>query len=140
MQSQGNRRRIRIGLIGCGFYAQNHLHAWRDLAGLGADLVALCDQDQTKARTAGERFGASWLAVHENFRFATSMRRVKQVIASGTIGEPSWARIAFRTGYDVYKGQPYFYDEKRLAILDVGIHVLDLARVFLGEVERVYCE
>ena len=205
MQSQDSHDRIRIGLIGCGFYAQNHLHAWRDLAGLGADLVALCDQDETKARAAGERFGAawftdaremfgavpldlvdittrmdshrelaalaaerglaavvqkpfaptwedcvaivetakkhgSWLAVHENFRFATSMRRVKQVIASGTIGEPSWARIAFRTGYDVYKGQPYFYDEKRLAILDVGIHVLDLARVFLGEVERVYCE
>ena len=23
---------IRIGVIGCGFYAQNHLHAWKDLA------------------------------------------------------------------------------------------------------------
>ena len=25
-------------------------------------------------------------------------------------------------------------------ILDLGIHVLDLARYFLGDVERVYCE
>jgi D-apiose dehydrogenase len=205
MQATESGRRIRVGLIGCGFYAQNHLHAWRDLADEGVDLVAVCDQDLTKARTAGERFGAawftdartmfdaqpldlvdittrmdshqalaalaaerglaavvqkpfaptweecvaivetakkrnSWLAVHENFRFATSMQRIKQVIESGTIGEPSWARIPFRTGYDVYKGQPYFYNEERLAILDVGIHVLDLARVFLGEVERVYCE
>jgi len=40
-------------------------------------------------RTA-QRHGA-WLAVHENFRFATSMRRVKQVLDSGTIGPPSWA-------------------------------------------------
>ena len=195
----------RVGLIGCGFYAQNHLHAWRDLASEGADLVAVCDRDEAKARAAGERFNVpwfkdaramldavpldlvdiatrmdthrelaaltaerriatvvqkpfaptwedcvaivdfakargAWLAVHENFRFATAMRRVKQVIDSGAIGEPDWARISFRTGFDVYKGQPYFYDEERLAILDVGIHVLDLARLFLGEVERVYCE
>ncbi|MGH6926703.1 MAG: Gfo/Idh/MocA family protein, partial [Dongiaceae bacterium] len=34
----------------------------------------------------------------------------------------------------------YFYTEERFAILDVGIHVLDLARVFMGEVERVSCE
>ena len=75
-----------------------------------------------------------FLAVHENFRFQTPMRRVRTLIASGTIGEPSWARISFRTGYDVYRTQPYFYDEERLVILDVGIHVLDLARFFLGEV------
>lgn len=197
--------RTRVGLIGCGFYAQNHLHAWKDLASEGAELVAVCDRDESKARAAGEKFGApwftdaaamldgieldlvdittrmdshralaaltstrripavvqkpfapvwedcvaivetarthgAWLAVHENFRFATSMMRVKQVLDSGTIGDPSWARLSFRTGYDVYKGQPYFYDEERLVILDVGIHVLDLARVFMGEVERVYCE
>lgn len=196
---------VRIGLIGCGFYAQNHLNSWRDLASGGARLVAVCDRDEAKARAAGETFGAqwftdarlmldtvqldlvdittrmdthrelaaltaerkiptvvqkpfapewdecvaiveksrshgAWLAVHENFRFASAMMRVAQVIAAGTIGTPSWARICFRTGYDVYKGQPYFYNEERLAILDVGIHVLDLARVFMGEVERVYCE
>lgn len=197
--------KTRVGLIGCGFYAQNHLHSWRDLASEGAQLVAVCDRDEAKARAAGEKFGAqwftdaakmldsvpldlvdittrmdthrqlaaltaerkiptivqkpfapewedcvaivetakshgAWLAVHENFRFGTAMMRVKHVIEDGTIGPPSWARLAFRTGFDVYKGQPYFYDEERLAILDVGIHVLDLARVFLGEVERVFCE
>ena len=196
---------IRVGLIGCGFYAQNHLNSWRDLASEGAQLVAVCDRDEAKARASGEKFGAqwftdaksmlgavpldlvdittrmdthrelaaltaerkiptvvqkpfapeweecvaivekakahgAWLAVHENFRFASAMMRVSEVIRQGTIGEPNWARISFRTGYDVYKGQPYFYNEERLAILDVGIHVLDLARVFLGEVTRVYCE
>jgi predicted dehydrogenase len=89
-------------------------------------------------RTA-ERAGV-WMAVHENFRFQAPMRRVREVIDTGAIGEPSWARIAFRTGFDVYRTQPYFYSEKRFAILDVGIHVLDLARFFLGEVERVSCE
>ncbi len=81
-----------------------------------------------------------FLAVHENFRFQAPMLKVAEMIASGVIGTPSWARISFRTGYDIYKGQPYFYDEERFAILDVGVHVLDLARVFMGEVERLSCE
>jgi predicted dehydrogenase len=87
------------------------------------------------AEAAGAR-----LAVHENFRFQTPMRKLKGLIEGGAIGAPSWARIAFRTGFDVYRTQPYFRAEKRLAILDVGIHVLDLARYFLGEVERISCE
>ncbi|MEO5756333.1 MAG: Gfo/Idh/MocA family oxidoreductase [Mesorhizobium sp.] len=196
---------IRIGVIGCGFYAQNHLHAWKDLAAEGAVLAAVCDVDAGKAEAAGRAFGVPfytdaatllaaerldavdivtrhdthrslcelaiakgvativqkpfapswedcvaiveaaekagvWLAVHENFRFQTPMRHVRRVIDSGAIGTPSWARVTFRTGFDVYRTQPYFYDEDRLAIADVGIHVLDLARFFLGEVERISCE
>jgi predicted dehydrogenase len=198
-------RDIRIGVVGCGFFAQNHLHAWQDLAEQGARLTSVCDIDPAKAETAGRSFGVpfysdaaamldverldvvdivtrhethrslaelaisrklativqkpfapdwedcvaiveaaeragAWLAVHENFRFQAPMRAVGRVIQSGVIGEPSWARIAFRTGFDVYKTQPYFYDEERLAIADVGIHMLDLARFFLGEVERISCE
>ena len=196
---------LRIGVIGCGFFAQNHLHSWRDLADEGARLAAVCDVDGGKARTAGEKFGVpyytdaermldaerieivdivtrhdthrpladmaiarglativqkpfastwedcvaiveaarkakAWLAVHENFRFQAPMRAVRQVIDGGAIGTPSWARIRFRTGFDVYRTQPYFYEEERLAIADVGIHVLDLARFFLGEVVHISCE
>lgn len=196
---------LRIGVIGCGFFARNHLHSWRDLAGNGARLAAVCDMDASKARAAGEAFGVPhytdaaamldaerldvadivtrqdthrplaemtiargvativqkpfapnwddcvaiveaarragvWLAVHENFRFQAPMRAVRKVIDSGAIGTPGWARIRFRTGFDVYGTQPYFYEEERLAIADVGIHMLDLARFFLGEVERVSCE
>ncbi len=195
----------RIGLVGCGFYAQNHLHAWTGLCAQGAELVAVCDLDPEKARASGKKFGAAWytdidqmldanaidlldiatqmgshqklaaaaaergiasvlqkplaptldeaceivelamergvwLAVHENFRFGTGMQRVKQTIESGVIGAPNWARISFRTGYDVYAGQPYLAHERRFAILDSGIHVLDLARFFLGGVSRIACE
>jgi D-apiose dehydrogenase len=195
-----------IALIGCGFFARNHLHAWRDLAGEGARLVAVCDLDADKARAAAEEFGAPhwyqdaaemfdkeaidlvdiatrmdthrqlvtlsvgrgiativqkpfapvwedclamvhaaraagvFLAVHENFRFQAPMLKVAEVLNSGAIGEPTWARIGFRTGYDVYRTQPYFYNEERFAILDVGIHVLDIARVFMGEVEHLFCQ
>ena len=49
---------MRIGLIGCGFFAQNHLNAWRDLAGEGAVLAAVCDIDPAKAKAAAAEFGA----------------------------------------------------------------------------------
>jgi predicted dehydrogenase len=197
---------MRGALIGCGFFAQNHLHAWREMAAEGIELVAVCDTDIARARTAAQVFGIPraygdaaammkteqldfvdiatrmethlelvtlaarrrtriivqkplapdgkqakqivelcrdadvQLAVHENFRFQGPMRKLKALVEEGSIGQVTWARIAFRTGFDVYRNQPYFHHEPRLAILDVGIHVLDLARFFLGEVERVSCE
>jgi len=201
----GERKQVAIGVVGCGFYAQNHLHAWLDLRPEGALLTAVCDRDPDKARAAGDKFGVpfftdmakmldetridlvdiatrmdthqelaaiaaergigaivqkplaptwqecvaivdkahrhnAWLAIHENFRFSTGMRNVKKVLDQGTIGQPTWARLSWRTGFDVYRGQPYLAEEKRLVILDVGIHVLDLARYFLGEVEHLSCE
>jgi len=96
-----------------------------------ADCVAIVE--------AAEKAGL-FIAVHENFRFQTPLQRVKEVLDSAAIGDPSWARISFRTGYDIYAGQPYFYDEERFVILDLGIHVVDVARYLLGEVERVSCE
>lgn len=96
-----------------------------------ADCVAIVEA----AESAG-----LFLAVHENFRFQTPLQTVKDTLQSGVIGSPSWARISFRTGHDIYSGQPYFYDEERFVILDLAIHVVDVARYLLGEVERVSCE
>jgi predicted dehydrogenase len=89
---------------------------------------------------AAAREAGVFLAVHENFRYQAAMLRVGELLEAGAIGTPNWARIAFRTGIDVYQNKPYFYDEKRLVILDLGIHLLDLARVFMGEVETVFCQ
>lgn len=37
----------RGALIGCGFFARNHMHGWADVA--GAEIVAACDLDQAEA-------------------------------------------------------------------------------------------
>ena len=171
--------RTRVGLIGCGFFARNHLHAWKDLAAAGADSsgrlrrrpgeggsgrpgVRRAGRLPGRRRHAGRgaarprrhrdphghapralalqaigagvggvvvqkpfapvwadcvamveaaRRAGTFLAVHENFRFQRPMLEVREVLRSGAIGEPSLARIAFRTGYDVYRTQPYFYGE-----------------------------
>lgn len=197
---------IRLGLVGCGFFAQNHLHAWKDLEPEGVELVAVCDIDAGKARAAAEQFRVPYwytdaetmfrecdlglvdiatqmrthlplvemamrhrvptivqkpfgenlaevrrmvaaaetrgvfLAVHENFRFQQPMQKIAEILAAGAIGTPSWARISFRTGYDVYAGQPYLRSEPRFVLIDLGVHVLDLARAFLGEVEHLSAE
>ncbi len=98
------------------------------------------DWDTCVAMVDAAAAAGVFLAVHENFRFQAPLRKVKDILASKVIGEPSWARISFRTGYDIYAGQPYFFDEQRFVILDLGVHVLDLARFFLGEVAHVSCE
>lgn len=43
-------KRYRAGVIGCGFFAANHLHAWRQMEDV--DLVAVCDLDRQKAEAA----------------------------------------------------------------------------------------
>jgi predicted dehydrogenase len=198
--------RIRLGLIGCGFFAQNHLHSWQDLKPQGVDVVAVCDTDPARAKAAAEAFGVPhwytdagemfgkeqlglvdiattmgshlplvllalnhrvptivqkpfgvdiaqvrqmveasekagvFLAVHENFRFQRPLRKIREVVASGAIGKPSWARISFRTGYDIYSGQPYLAKQERFVLIDVGVHVLDVARALLGEVAHSTAE
>lgn len=197
---------VRVAIVGCGFFARNHLFSWKDLAAEGVELVAVCDIDPQKAKAAAEEFGVprwygnvdemldkekidlidiitrmdthrmmvektvgrgiativqkpfapTWddavamtkmaekagvfLAVHENFRFQTPLLKAAAAVGSGVIGAPTWGRISFRTGFDVYKTQPYFHDEERFIILDLGVHTLDMARVMMGEVEHVYCE
>src|SRR5581483_11085709 len=48
--------RIAVAVVGCGFFAQNHLNAWRDLKGEGVDLIAVCDIDKSKAEAAAKTF------------------------------------------------------------------------------------
>lgn len=194
---------VRGALIGAGFFARNHLAAWREIAGV--EIVALCDREEDKARhLAGEfaiprhhadaaamleaerpdfvdivttvdshdalvRLAAAHgvpaicqkpfarsleegrgmvracaeagvpLMVHENFRWQSPLRAAKAVLDSGAIGTPEVARISFRHGYDIYAGQPYLLREERLALMDIGIHELDVARWLLGEVTRLSC-
>lgn len=190
-------------LVGCGFFAQNHLHAWNDLEGV--DIVAVCDVDGARAEATARRYGipryyvdtdkmlarerpafidivttvpthrqlvevaagrgvpavcqkpfAESLAdasamvnacagagiplmVHENFRWQRPILEASKTLASGKIGTPFFGRVSFRHDFDVYRNQPYLAEVERFAILDVGIHLLDVARFLFGEVTRLSC-
>ncbi len=194
-------KKFRYALIGCGFFAQNHLHAWSQNSDV--ELVATCDVDIEKATTAAATFGGrayssaeelfahedldfvdiattppthkmmvelaakygvaaicqkplAWqmsdatamvdvmaaknlpFMVHENFRFQTPMRRIKEVIESGAIGRPFFGRMSFRTAHDVYSAQSWLVDSERMIIVDVAVHLFDLARYFMGEPTTIF--
>ena len=193
----------RVGLVGCGFFAQNHLAAWTGIPDIR--LAAVCDLDVGKARDAAARFGATpytsaeemlrserldfvdiatimpshrqlvelvasrrlplivqkplaptWddcvaavaccrgaglpMMVHENTRFLAPIRAARDVVSSGALGALTWGRIAFRTGHDIYAKQPYLAREQQFVLLDLGVHMLDIARYLLGEAEWLYCQ
>jgi len=197
---------LRGGVVGCGFFAQNHLNAWQEVE--AATIVAVCDLDTTKtdaalkAFTGIERAYSSLqqmlaaekldfvdivttmdshrelvecaadhrvpamvqkpfaptmadaqamvevcqsagvpLMVHENFRWQTPLAKVGELIHSGQIGDPFFARISFRHGDPVgYENQPYLFEQDEYIINDVGIHLFDLARYYIGDVETVYTQ
>ncbi|MCB2054798.1 MAG: Gfo/Idh/MocA family oxidoreductase [Geminicoccaceae bacterium] len=192
-----------IGVVGCGFFARNHLEAWGGIDDVS--VVAVCDLDPARLDRAATRWpgvrgypdAAGMLArerldfvdivtaapshralveqvaaagaavicqkpfapsledaramvaacaragvplmVHENFRFQRPILELKKVVESGRLGAPTYARIRFRHACDIYAGQPYLLEEERLAIMDVGVHLLDVARFLLGEAETVFC-
>ena len=78
--------------------------------------------------------------VHENTRFLKPVRKVREIIDSGAIGKPTWARVSFRTGHDIYGKQPYLAKVENFVILDLGVHMLDVARFLMGEASRLYCQ
>ncbi|RUX96907.1 MULTISPECIES: Gfo/Idh/MocA family oxidoreductase [unclassified Mesorhizobium] len=46
---------LRGALIGCGFFAVNQMHAWRDIA--GAAIAVICDRDPERLKIVGDQFG-----------------------------------------------------------------------------------
>jgi len=193
---------LRVGVIGCGFFAQNQLNAWAEIDGV--EIAAVCDRQRDKAEAAAARFGGAVhtdaqamlagerldfvdiattveshralvelaarhglaaicqkpfaetledgeamveacraagvpLMVHENFRWQRPMREAKRLLEEGAIGAPFYADINFRHRFDVYARQPYLAEVERLSIMDVGLHLFDLARFFLGEVTSLHC-
>lgn len=193
--------KVKGALIGCGFFAVNQMHGWRDLPEV--EIVAVCDRDPERLKIVGDQFGVTRrypspeemfadggfdfvdiattvgshralvelaarhrvpaicqkpfaptlddaramvdaadkagvpLMIHENFRWQTPILAVKEALGSGAIGTPFWGRVSFRSGFDVFSGQPYLARGKRFIIEDLGIHALDIARFLFGDVDRM---
>lgn len=96
--------------------------------------IETCRRIQANAETAGVR-----VMLHENFRFQNVFRRLREILDSGEIGETTFARLSWRNDIDVYTNQPYLTKTKRFMIMDVGIHMIDLARFLMGNADAVTC-
>ncbi|MEK6480285.1 Gfo/Idh/MocA family oxidoreductase [Catalinimonas sp. 4WD22] len=193
----------RFAIIGCGFWAQYQIAAWKELH--DAELIAVCDLDGEKAAQTAEKFGAKRqytdarlmfenenldfvdiitnvethpdfvkmaaeygvaaicqkplapdlataremvqvckraavpLFVHENFRWQAPIRKVKEIMRSGKIGEVFKGKVMFVSAFPVFDNQPFLAEIDKFIIADIGSHVLDIARYLLGEVDNLRC-
>jgi D-apiose dehydrogenase len=80
------------------------------------------------------------LLVHENWRWQTPIRALKQVLESQVIGEVFRARLTMASSFDVFANQPNLQRLERFLLADIGVHVLDAARFLFGEARSVYAE
>ena len=78
--------------------------------------------------------------VHENWRWQRPIRELKRVLESGQIGTPFRARLEFNTSFPVFENQPFLRELDQLILLDLGTHLLDVARFLFGEAERLFCQ
>ncbi|MGH9847900.1 MAG: Gfo/Idh/MocA family protein [Blastocatellia bacterium] len=92
------------------------------------EMVAAC-------REAGVPF-----FVHENWRWQTAIRQFRNTLATGEIGRPFRARIEMKSGFPVFKNQPFLAELEQFILTDGGSHLLDTARFLFGEAESLYCQ
>ena len=78
--------------------------------------------------------------VHENWRWQTPIRQLKQVLARGTIGRPFRARIDMISGFPLFVNQPFLKELEQFILTDMGSHILDVARFLFGEARTLYCQ
>lgn len=81
------------------------------------------------------------LATGFNHRYFPAVQFVKRTLDSGAIGELDHVRaFAGHTGLSEFSA-PWMFDKQVMgggALVDNGIHIIDLARHLLGEVEEVF--
>ena len=196
-------KKLKGALIGCGFFAENHILAWKELKNI--EIICVCDLDIKKANKFKSKFNIlhsyssielmlkkhkidfvdvvttmethlnigkilskykiptsiqkpfaenlsnakkivslykknkTPLMVHENFRWQSPLLKLKEIINKEQLAKPHYAKISFRHANPVgYTNQTYLYDLKEYLTLDVGIHLFDLSRFFMGEAKSIY--
>ena len=55
-------QKLRMAIIGCGFFGQKHADVFDQIA--NAELVAVCDIDPATAQMVGEQYGVHWYTDH----------------------------------------------------------------------------
>ena len=100
-----------------------------------APSVAIAEENIKACREAGIPY-----FIHENWRWQTQLRELKKVLESGVIGTPFRARLSMVSSFPVYINEPQIKDLEDFILTDTGTHILDIARFYFGEADKVYCQ
>lgn len=80
------------------------------------------------------------LFIHENWRWQTPIRALKQAIDSGRAGKPFRATIDYMNSFPVFENQPFLKKLDQFILTDIGTHILDTARFLFGEAQSLSCQ
>ena len=80
------------------------------------------------------------LCVNENWRWQTPIRAIKGVLDAGRIGRPFRGRLRMVSGFPVFENQPFLRELDQFLLVDIGSHILDVARFLFGEAESIFCQ
>ena len=101
-----------------------------------ANTVEASQRMVTNARKTGQTLASGF-----NFRYVPSVQFLKQTLDSGLIGELDHVRgYAGHLGLTEFKAD-WEHDKKIVgggALMDIGIHMIDLTRYILGDVVEVF--
>ena len=117
------------------------------VAAMEAGKHVLCEKplansvDAARRMVETARLCGRTLATGFNHRYFEAVQFVKETLDSGAIGELDHIRaFAGHTGLSEFSA-PWMHDKEVIgggALLDNGIHIIDLTRYLLGEVVEVY--
>jgi predicted dehydrogenase len=124
------------------------VHASQAMLALAAGLHVLCEKPlartSAEARTMADLACAASVHTKVGFimRYAPAVRRLQELIAEGFIGVPHLLNLFLQNGQFLDPDIPRHWKMTREhagagAVVEYGIHGLDLARWLFGEVTRV---
>jgi predicted dehydrogenase len=125
---------LEAGVDGVVLATPSALHAAQAVAALERGVAVFCQKPL--ARTAAEtrqvvdaaREADRLLAVDLSYRFTDGMRRVRELVRGGDLGDVYAVDLVFHNAYGPDK--PWFYDPELSGggcVIDLGIHLVDLA-------------
>lgn len=123
------------------------LHYPMVMAALDAGLHVICEKpmaytasEAQEMLAKAEAIGVKHMLTFTN-RWLPHYQALKRLLADGYIGQPFHAYLHWPTGWGRYHEDKYYwyYDSGRAhgALSELGAHIIDLARWYLGDITRV---
>ncbi|TVQ22927.1 MAG: gfo/Idh/MocA family oxidoreductase [Spirochaetaceae bacterium] len=108
--------------------AGKHVICQKPMAESWPDCVAMVDA----TRRAGVR-----CFIHDNWRWQSPIRGFLEWYRDRPVGSIRRARLSYLSSFPVFDMQPALRDAKRFMLMDMGTHIIDTARSFVGDLRWV---
>jgi predicted dehydrogenase len=123
-----------LGVDGVVIATPSAMHAEQSIQALQRGVAVFCQKPlgrtvaEVQAVVDAARAADRLLCVDLSYRFTEGMRRIREVIASGELGQIYAVDLVFHNAYGPDK--PWFYDPALSGggcVMDLGVHLVDLA-------------